>query len=84
MVNKKWKIGGDVHVPMENKLKFLYENGREEQVAMYLRNQNISDDSFDEQYKKRVECEMIHRHIKSTLNSITEAGETRVKNSTIS
>jgi len=21
-VNKKWKIGGDVHAPMENKLKF--------------------------------------------------------------
>ncbi len=37
---------------MENKLKFLYENGREEQVGMYLRNQNISDDSFDEQYRK--------------------------------
>jgi hypothetical protein len=64
---------------MENKLKFLYENGREEQVGMYLRNQNISDDSFDEQYKKRVECEKIHGHIKSTLNSISEAGETRVK-----
>ncbi len=38
-VNKKWKIGGDVHAPMENKLKFLYEIGRKEQVEMYLRNQ---------------------------------------------
>ena len=28
-VNKKWRIGGDVHAPMENKLKFLYENGEE-------------------------------------------------------
>ena len=26
-VNKKWKIGGDVHVSMKNKLKFLYEDG---------------------------------------------------------
>jgi len=40
--------------------------------------QNISDDSFDEQYKKRVECEKIHGQIKNTLNSISEAGETRV------
>jgi len=24
-VNKKWKIGGDVNAPMEDKLKFLYE-----------------------------------------------------------
>jgi hypothetical protein len=26
LVNKKWKIGRDVHASMENKLKFLYEN----------------------------------------------------------
>ena len=42
-VNKNWKIGGDVHAPMEDKLKFLYEIGRREQVGMYLRNQNIVD-----------------------------------------
>ncbi len=29
--------------------------------------------------EKRVECEKIHGNIKSTLNSISEAGETRVK-----
>jgi len=40
-VNKKWKLGGDIHAPMENKLNFLYEIGRKEQVGMYLRNQNI-------------------------------------------
>ena len=33
-VNKEWKIGEDVHASMENKLKFLYENGRKEQVGM--------------------------------------------------
>jgi hypothetical protein len=26
---------------MKNKLKFLYEIGREEQIGIYLRNQNI-------------------------------------------
>ena len=66
-VNKKWKIGGDVHASMKNKLKFLYENGRKKQVGMYLRNQNISDESFNEQYKKRDECEKIHGHIKCTV-----------------
>ena len=73
-VNKKWKIGGDVHAPMENKLKFLYEIGRKEheirrkeQVRMYLRNQNIRDKAFDDQYKKRAECEKIHGHIKGTV-----------------
>ena len=52
---------------MENKLKFLYEIGRKEQVGMYLRNQNIRDESFDDQYKKRAECEKIHGHIKGTV-----------------
>jgi len=66
-VNKKWRIGGDVHAPMESKLKFLYENERKEQVGMYLRNQNIRDESFDDQYKKRAECEKIHGHIKGTV-----------------
>jgi hypothetical protein len=30
-VDKKWKIGGDFNASMENKLKFLYENGRKKQ-----------------------------------------------------
>ena len=67
LVNKKWRIDGDVHAPMENKLKFLYEIGRKEQVEMYLRNQNIRDESFDEQYKQRAECKKIHGHIKGTV-----------------
>src|SRR5664280_1506073 len=66
-VNKKWKLGGDIHAPMDNKLKFLYEIGRKEQVGMYLRNQNIRDESFEEQYKKRAECEKTHGHIKGTV-----------------
>ncbi|AKB58931.1 hypothetical protein MSBR2_2415 [Methanosarcina barkeri 227] len=66
-VNKKWKLCGDIHPPMENKLRFLYEIGRKEQVGMYLRNQNIRDETFDDQYKKRAECEKIHGHIKGTV-----------------
>ena len=62
-----WKIGGDVHASMKSKLKFLYENGRKKQVGIYLRNQNISDESFSEQYQKRDECEKIHGHIKCTV-----------------
>ena len=60
-------MGGEVNSPVEIKLKFLYENGREEQVGMYLRNQNIRDETFDEQYKKRAECEKIHGHIKDVV-----------------
>ncbi len=52
---------------MEDKLEFLYKNGRMLQVGMYLRNQNINDDSFKELYKKRAECEKIHGHIKDTV-----------------
>ena len=40
--------------------------GRKKQV-MYLRNQDIRDESFDEQYQKRAECEKIHGHIKCTV-----------------
>ena len=66
-VNKNWKIGGDVHSPMEDKLKFLYEIGRIEQVGMYLRNQNIVDKLFKDLYKKKAECEKIHGHIKQVV-----------------
>ena len=34
---------------------------------MYLRNQNIRDKAFDDQYKKRAEYEKIHGHIKGTV-----------------
>ena len=30
-------------------------------------NQNIRDESFNEQYKKRAECEKIHGHIKDVV-----------------
>ena len=59
-VNKNWKIGGDVHALMEDKLKFLYEVGRREQVGMYLRNQNIVDKLFQDLYKKRAAVSYTH------------------------
>ena len=66
-VNKMWKIGGDVRASTEAKLKFLYESGRSEQVGMYLRNQNMRDNSFLNLYKKRGECEPKHGHIKDVV-----------------
>jgi|GEM_PF-4978176 len=35
-VNKMWRKGGDVHASLDEKLRFLYKNGRFEQVGMYL------------------------------------------------
>ncbi len=66
-VNKMWKEGGDIHAKIEDKLRFLYKKGRHEKVGMYLRNQNIRDNSFMTFYKKRGECEPTHRHMKNTL-----------------
>jgi len=66
-VNKMWKIGGDVRARIDEKLKFLYENERQEQVGMFLRNLNIRDDMFLSELKKRSECEKIHNHMKDTV-----------------
>ncbi|RZB32827.1 MAG: hypothetical protein SRB1_01269 [Desulfobacteraceae bacterium Eth-SRB1] len=44
--NKMWKFGGSKHTKINKKLKFLYKNGRQEQVGMYLRNQNLKDKTF--------------------------------------
>lgn len=66
-VNKMWKMGGDVHAKIEDKLRFLYNNGRAEQVGMYYRNQNIRDNLFRIFYKKRGECEPTHGHIKEVV-----------------
>ncbi|MBN2488660.1 MAG: ISNCY family transposase, partial [Methanosarcinaceae archaeon] len=66
-VNKMWEMGGDIHAKIEDKLKFLYENGRPEQIGMYLRNQNILDNLFMIFYKKRGECEPKHGHMKDTV-----------------
>ena len=65
--NKMWKLGGSRHMKIKDKLRFLYENGRQEQVGMYLRNQNLKDESFPDSCKLRKECERIHGHIKNTV-----------------
>ena len=66
-VNKMWKLGGSVHMRYGEKLRFLYENGREKQVGMHLRNSNIEDEGFDDNYSLRGECERVHNHIKRTM-----------------
>ncbi len=52
---------------IDDKLRFLYEHGRKEQVGMYLRNQNLRDKTFPDSCKLRKECERIHGHMKITL-----------------
>ncbi|MGZ7050270.1 MAG: transposase [Methanobacterium sp.] len=65
--NKMWKLGGSRHMKIDQKLRFLYENGRQEQVGMYLRNQNLKNKTFPDSLKLRKECERIHGHIKNTV-----------------
>jgi hypothetical protein len=65
-VNKLWKKGGDVHASLLDKLKFLYEHERKEQVGAYIRNQNILNPKFEEECKGRGRCETTHAHMKAT------------------
>ncbi len=65
--NKMWKLGGSRQMKIEEKLRFLYEHGRREQVGMYLRNLTLRDKTFPDSYKLRKECERIHGHMKITL-----------------
>jgi hypothetical protein len=46
-----WKKGEDIKAKMEDKLSFLCQTGIMIWVKMYMRNQNIIDDSFKELYK---------------------------------
>jgi hypothetical protein len=66
-VNKLWKKGGDIHAPLGEQLRFLYEQGREEQVGMFFRNQNLKDPVFETLLKGRGDCERVHNSIKSTV-----------------
>ena len=65
--NKMWKLGGSKHMKIEEKLKLLYENDRQEQVGMYFRNKNLEDKTFPESHNLRKECERIHGHMKNTV-----------------
>ncbi|CAD6492870.1 MAG: hypothetical protein CHKLHMKO_00360 [Candidatus Argoarchaeum ethanivorans] len=71
-MNRLWKLGGSKCMKIGEKLKFLYENGRQEQVGRYLRNQNLEDKTFPDLCKLRSECERIHWHIKKLHTSCTE------------
>ena len=66
-VNKKWPEGGDIHKNLEEKLHFLYDHDRIEQVGKYLRNLNIQDKDFNSKCRKRSDCERKHKHIKDTV-----------------
>ena len=67
-INKKWIIGGNIRDSIENKLLFLMENGRERQVGMYLRNKNLLNPNFKNEYKSRGDCERTHSHMKRMFN----------------
>ena len=67
-VNKLWEKGGDVHASLSDKLEFLCQQGREEQVGAYVRNQNLLNPNFEEEYKVRGSCERNHSHMKATCN----------------
>ena len=66
-VNKKWCEGGDIHKSIEEKLQFLCDHDREEQVGKYLRNINCQDEDFHKKCKHRSDCERKHKHIKDTV-----------------
>ncbi len=60
-------MGETPHSPLNTKLKFLYENAREKQVGMYLRNQNMKDEKFQKKKDTRQDCERFHKHAKHIL-----------------
>lgn len=66
-VNKLWRKGGSINAKINEKLRFLYENGRTETVGMYLRNQSMMDPNFELRYGRRGDCERTHSHMKSIL-----------------
>jgi len=66
-VNKLWKAGGDVHASWEEQLRFLFQQGRVEQVGMFFRNKNILNPEFPTLMQGRSECERVHNHIKTTV-----------------
>jgi hypothetical protein len=66
-VNKLWKAGGDVHASWEEQLRFLFQQGRVEQVGMFFRNENILNPEFSTLMHGRNDCERVRNHIKTTV-----------------
>jgi predicted Holliday junction resolvase-like endonuclease len=54
-------------VSLAKKLELLYENGRREQVGMYLRNRMMVDEKFEEKIKTRQPIERSNSHIKGRV-----------------
>lgn len=65
--NKFWKEGGNPHAPIEERLEFLFMQGRLEQVGAYYRNKNLKKGMPSEITDLRQKQERIHEHIKSTV-----------------
>jgi hypothetical protein len=66
-VNKLWRAGGDIHAPLAQQLRFLFQNGRVEQVGMHFRNKNLLDPEFSALMRNRGECERVHGRIKASV-----------------
>jgi len=64
-LNKLWKLGGKIHAPIREKLRFLYEYDLHEQIGKYWKNENLRDPKFDDVYRKRIDRERTHAHLKS-------------------
>jgi len=78
-VNKLWRAGGDIHAPLTQPLRFLYQQGRGEQVGMHLRNKNLLDPEFPTRIQSRGECERIHgRIIVSRSTSLKRTSGSRI------
>ncbi len=68
---KIWRKGGSIKSKINEKLRFLYENGRTETVGMGLRNQSMMDPHFEMRYGMRGDCERTHSHIHSKFWILT-------------
>ena len=65
--NKLWKQGGNPNDTIDNKLRFLFEQGRLKQVGAYYRNKNLKEGMPKDKTDLRKEQERIHSHMKQTV-----------------
>jgi len=64
---KLWKKGGYKAKTIEQKLEFLFNNGRVEDVGAYYRNNTVVNGLNERVYKLRSKQEFVHSHIKGTV-----------------
>ncbi len=65
--NKHWKLGGHPNDTMDNKLQFLFDQGRLKQVGAYYRNKNLKEGMPKDKTDLRKVQERIHSHMKQTV-----------------